>query len=139
MRKIVYICDHCGKEIQGEVTAVAFVRGLDPDDASDPEWPLLCDAPTVCAECLKKINDFINNIPGRKEVEAAAKRPPVAIVKDLGEPRKRRPPDTRIDLNMHKILEMKERGVSVVEIATIMHVSEQTIRNRLKEIKEAEQ
>lgn len=111
MKKTTIICDRCGKKIEtGKVYQLAtFIsepgKSWDLGDEVDTE-----SGAALCADCYKIVDDAV----------AAAMKP-------------KKPAANKIELDMGKVHALKDSGWSFSEIAKEMGVSEQTIRNRLKE------
>ena len=106
MKKIIYVCDYCGKEIQEKVWT--FLLGW-RDEENSVE---LNDSPLgvndICESCMKKLLSAI----------APPKEP-------------KQPPKKSVD--MGKILALRKAGWTLERIGKEIGVSAQTVANRLAE------
>lgn len=125
MKKIIYICDHCGEEIpNGEEEAVKV------STFSDDPGRCLGDLCLKCYEAFTKtIRIFMHVEKEQPEPEHPKPEPekPKKGVKGNGGARH------KVKLDLGKVGALYAAGWSVKQIAEEMHCSEQTIRNHLNE------
>lgn len=108
MKKVIYICDYCGKEIKGDVFTFRIAKKI--DDSLDFSQDMKKWDPDICPDCLPAW------------IEAVAPK--------MEEPKKK---PGRKPLDMGKVIALRNAGWSLERIASEMKVSPQTIANRLAE------
>ena len=104
MKKIIYICDKCGAEIQDEIYQI----GKDFD---------------LCTDCADKFQNVLAGFLNQKEEQP--KQEPKKSVKENGGARH------KVKLDLGKVGALYAAGWAVKKIAEEMNCSEQTIRNHL--------
>lgn len=110
MRKIIYICDRCGKELDINEPWMAVVYDEDRMD--------------FCEDCAGKVLDVINNFLTDQPKEEQQPEP---------QKRKRGGPNNKSRLDIAKIGALYAAGWSTSKIAAEFNVSTQTIRNHKEE------
>ena len=106
MKKIIYICDKCGAEIQDEIYQI----GKDFD---------------LCTDCADKFQNVLAGFLNQKEEQP--KQEPKKSVKENGGARH------KVKLDLGKVGALYTAGWKIKEIAGEVKCSEQTVRNHLKE------
>lgn len=109
MKKIIYICDKCGKEIQDEIFPIGKVFDL-------------------CPDCADKFQNVLAGFLNQKEEQPKPEpEKPKKGVKGNGGARH------KVKLDLGKVGALYAAGWSVKQIAEEMNCSDQTIRNHLNE------
>ena len=103
MRKIIFICDKCGKEI-------------------DQEWKvtMINDIYDLCPDCNQELCAVVDEWIGKKPEPAPAQKTKRKAV-------------NRVEIDMPKVHALLDAGWSYYKIGEKFGVSGQTISNRLKE------
>ena len=107
MKRIIYTCDYCGKEITGDVFTFRIAKRL--KDGMDFSCSMEGMDPDLCADCIPAWLEAVKpNLPEAPKKKAERK-----------------------PLDMGKVLALRNAGWSLERIDNEMNVSPQTIANRL--------
>lgn len=119
MKKTVIYCDRCGKEITGTVYQLAVFTS-EPGKSYDLGDDVEADTGAeLCEECFEIVDKATENA--------------VNNVSDPEPQPKPRRAANRIDLDLGKMVALRNAGWSIAKIADEFRVSEQTVRNRMPE------
>lgn len=120
MKKVVYFCDKCGKEISAGSTGYQIVtKVFDHNGEISDEL----EGAELCEECYLELDELIAKFMTHiRPVEAAA------------EPKEKKTRKKRVELDLGKIGALWKAGWSIRKIAEEMKVSEPTIKARLEEM-----
>lgn len=113
MRKTVFICDRCGKVIENNVVSVAI--GVGPAEGDMFDFDEMGAGADLCQDCYEDLKQFLKSKP-TSEPQAKPRRAA-----------------NRIDLDLGKMVALRNAGWSIAKIADEFRVSEQTVRNRMPE------
>ena len=110
MRKISYFCDRCGKEVTAGLVQIGYrTIDLTTGDPEDYEF-----GAELCVDCFAVVD---------KATMAAIQNKPPVVKKKV------RP---KLDIDMPKVLALRQAGWSFEKIGEEFHVSSQTIINHLR-------
>ena len=113
MKKIIYICDRCGKEIQGKRYRLAtMIFNEDQEVAEDVD-----DGAELCEKCYKVVDDAVL----------------AAMKNEKPEPKKSREPAIT---DFGKLKALLRAGWKIKDVAIEFGCSEQTVRNTIKRLQD---
>lgn len=124
MRKIMYFCDRCGKQVTDSMMQLC-VSTLRIDDSYGEEVGSLDEGAELCTDCYDEIDSMIAYM---------VKNPSVHF--SNGEKIKPKDPkkaNNKAKLDLGKIAALRNAGWTIDKIADEMKVSHQTIRNHMDE------
>lgn len=122
MRKIMWICDRCGKEIP-EVINNLGTRYLDQDGyTNEAEW-----SAELCKDCYEEVDNMVAFMVKNPTIHYAENGEPIKK-KDAKKAAAR-----KLDLDLGKVGALLRANWSIKEIAKKMNCSEQTIYNHRDE------
>ena len=115
MRKIIYICDRCGKEMTGLKYQLA-VRWGDKENNDPENWEMEYGA-ELCEECYRAVDEAILAAIKNEKPERKATREPA--ISDFG-----------------KLKALLRAGWKIKDVALEFRCSEQTVRNTIKRLQD---
>lgn len=125
MRKIVFVCDRCKKEV-----TVAGIL-LNAFELNNGETEVYGESRHICNECADSLAAWMRG----EELESSKAAPEKTTVKKA-QTKKAKPVARRLAISNSDILQMKEDGMTIEQIAERIGCSEATISNRLREVKD---
>lgn len=117
MKKIVYVCDSCGNDID-EAFRYRMVYGKIDDPPTEKD---------LCIKCYLQVTTGLFGIKAGNDIPESLKEKPNP------EPKKRGGARHKVELDLGKVGALYAAGWSVKQIAEEMNCSDQTIRNHLNE------
>lgn len=120
MRKIIYICDRCGKQIDTDPVKILATHYYYQDNATilpddDEEGAMLCE------DCWYMVDQAVVAAMQMKDV-----KPPKKEVQ-------KKEPANKVQLDLGKVAALHNAGWSITKIAEEFGCSAQTIANHLQE------
>lgn len=128
MRKIVFVCDRCKKEV-----TVAGIL-LNAFELNNGETEVYGESRHICNECADSLAAWMRG--DETALQSFQKVAPEQKTAKKDPARKSRPVARRLAISTSDILRMKEDGMTIEQIAERLGCSEATISNRLREVKD---